>query len=205
MRILALILMLMFSSFPVTAAKPAAAVAAVPAQEESLRISETRSIVFLGRTFDLKFASANKPVHSYEFFRKEESPELWLELVEFQIYPINPDGNEPIDFAKQVADAFKKQYPHMPFALLTEESTGAVILDFFYPTSTRKEAGKEFLEFNAFKFFRAADERHTSSFHYAKNIESISEARAFEVVSSEIRRTREELVSALAVFPIYRY
>lgn len=202
MRLLALILMLMFSSFPVTAAKPAAA---VPVQAESLRISETKSIDFLGRTFDLKFASTGKPVHRYEFFRKEESPELWLELVEFQIYPINPDANEPIDFARKVADAFKKQYPHMPFALHTEESTGAVILDFFYPTSTRKEAGKEFLEFNAFKFFRAADERHTSSFHYAKNIESISEARAFEVVSGEIKRTREELVSALAVFPIYRY
>jgi hypothetical protein len=202
MRLLALVLILMFSSVQVMAAKPAAAVLA---QEEPLRISETRSIVFLDRTFDLKFASANKPVHSYEFFRKEESPELWLELVEFQIYPINPDGNEPIDFAKRVADAFVKQYPKMPYALHTEESTGAVILDFFHPASTRKEAGKTFLEFNAFKFFRAADEQHVSSFHYAKNIESISEARAFEVVSSEIKRTREELVSALAVFPIYRY
>ena len=93
----------------------------------------------------------------------------------------------------------------MPYALHTEESTGAVILDFFYPASTRKESGKTFLEFNAFKFFRAADEQHVSSFHYAKNIESISDARAFEVVSSEIRRTREALVSALAVFPLYRY
>ena len=202
MRLLALILMLMFSSFSVMAAKPAAAVLA---PTDALRISETKSIDFLGRTFDLKFASTGKPVHSYEFFRKEESPELWLELVEFQIYPINPDGNEPIDFAKRVADAFIKQYPKMSFALHTEESTGAVILDFFYPTSTRKEAGKAFLEFNAFKFFRAEDEQHTSGFHYAKNIESISEARAFEVVSSEIKRTREEMMSAMAVFPIYRY
>ena len=202
MRLLALILMLMFSSVPVTATEPAAA---VPVQPDVLRISDTKSIDFLGRTFDLKFASTNKPVHSYEFFRKEESPELWLELVEFQIYPINPDGNEPIDFAKRVADAFIKQYPKMQFALHTEESTGAVILDFFYPASTRKEAGKAFLEFNAFKFFRAADERHTSSFHYAKNIESISESRPFEVVSSEIKSTRAELISAMAAFPIYRY
>lgn len=200
-RLFAIMFILLCTNFPASAAERASAVVEtnVPA------VSEARSIVFLGRTFELKFKSTDEPVHSYEFYTKEELPDLWLELVEFQIYPVGQESNGPIGLAEQVAAGFIQQYPNMQYAIYKAETTDAVMLDFFYPTSTHKEEGKEFLEFNAFKFFLPVGEKQMIGFHYAKNIESIGESRPFDVVSSEVKRTREQLLSAMAALPSYRY
>ena len=167
-------------------------------------VANTQTVEFLGRKFELKFKDTTKPVRIYEYFLAQETPSNWIELVEFQIYPVHPDGNEPMDHAKRTAAAFKQKYPYMQFALFADSNTGAALLDFFYPESSRKEKGKDFLEFNAFKFFRDAGSTHTMSFHYAKNIEDIGTARPMNSVSADIKKTREELVPAMAKFPLFR-
>lgn len=167
-------------------------------------VADTKTVEFLGKKFELKFKAADKPVRIYEYFLASETPENWLELVEFQVYPAHPDGNEPMDHAKRTAAAFKKKYPYMQFAMYSDNKTGAALLDFFYPESTRKENGKEFLEFNAFKFFRDAGSNHTMSFHYAKNIEGIGVSRPMNDVSGDIKKTRQEVVPAVAKFPLFR-
>lgn len=167
-------------------------------------ITDTQAVEFLGKRFELKFKATDKPVRIYEYFPAGETPDNWFELAEFQVYPVHPDGNEPMDHAKRTAAAFKQKYPYMQFALYADNNTGAALLDFFYPTSTRKDKGKEFLEFNAFKFFRDAGSAHTMSFHYAKNIESASATRKMNDVSGDIKKTRQEVVPAMAKFPLYR-
>jgi hypothetical protein len=167
-------------------------------------VADTKTVEFIGKKFEIKFKATDKPVRIYEYFLANETPENWLELVEFQVYPVHPEGNEPMDHAKRTAAAFKKKYPYMQFALYSDNNSGAALLDFFYPESTRKEKEKGFLEFNAFKFFRDVGSEHTMSFHYAKNIESTSPSRPMNDVSGDIRKTRQEVVPAMAKLPLYR-
>lgn len=167
-------------------------------------VRKTQSIEFIGKRFELKFKDTNNTVKIYEYFHGNDSPTDWIELVEFQVYPAHSNGNDPIDHAKRTAAVFKKKYPYMRFALLSDKRTGAAILDFFYPTSTRKEKNKEFLEFNAFKFFRDAGSSRIMSFHYAKNIEGKSKDRPLQIVSIDINKTRKKVIPALANFPLFR-
>lgn len=182
----------------------ASMVAATAADTDRPSIAAIRTVDFLGKKFERKFEATDKPVRIYEYFPQQQTPDNWLELIEFQVYPVNPDGNEPLDHARRTATAFKQKYPAMQFALYSDKNTGAVLLDFFYPTSTRKEPGKEFLEFNAFKFFRDTGSPLTMSFHYAKNIEGISSSRTIDDVTNDIKKTRQEVVPAMARFPLYR-
>jgi hypothetical protein len=112
---------------------------------------------------------------------------------------VNPDGNKPIDFAKRTVKAFIQQYPDGAYALLSDNNSDAVILDFFYPTSSHTEVGKTFSEFDAYKFFRDPNSTQVIWFHYAKNIEFISR----DSFLSEFKKTREEVESALAKFPVF--
>lgn len=162
-------------------------------------VANTQIVEFMGKKFELKFKSTDQPTQIYEYYLPNETPSDWIELVEFQIYPVNPDGNKPIDFARRVAAAFMQQYPNMQYSLITDNNSDAAVLDFFYPTSSRKEKGKEFLEFDAFKFFSVAGGTQTMSFHYAKNIEFINP----DSFLSEFEKTREEIVSAMTEFPLF--
>lgn len=200
MRLVTCLLFIGFSGLVGCASTPVAT--ASDANRPS--IADTQAVEFLGKKFELKFKATDQPVRIYEYFPARETPDNWSELVDFEVYPVRPDGNEPMDYAKRTAAAFKQKYPYMQFALYADNNTGAALLDFFYPTSTRKEKGKEFFEFNAFKFFRDADSAHTMSFHYAKNIESTSPTRSMNDVSSDIKTTRQEVVPAMAKFPLYR-
>ncbi len=175
-----------------------------PASSERASVTSTQIVEFIGKKFELKFKATDKPVRIYEYFLSNETPENWLEMVAFEIYPVHPEGNEPMDHAKRTAAAFKQKYPYMQFALFTGKNTDAALLDFFFPESTRKEKDKNFLEFNAFKFFRSAGSPYTMSFHYVKNIEGTSASRPMERVSSDIKKTRQEVVPAIARFPLYR-
>lgn len=167
-------------------------------------VSDTEAVEFLGKTFELHYKAIDQPVHIYEYFPIGEAPNNWFELVQFQVYPVHPNGNEPLDHAQRTAMGFLQKYPYMQVGLYVDDRTGAAILDFFDPDSNRREDGTEYLEFSAFKFFRDADSSHTIGFHYAKNIESTNPSRDLEDVTAEIIRTREEVLPALMEFPLYR-
>jgi hypothetical protein len=173
----------------------------VPSKPPS--IADTKSVTFIGKQFDLKFHPAQRDIPLYEYYPAKDTPELWMELVGFRVYPVHPNGNAPIDHAGRTAAELKKKYPSMNFALYEDKKGTGALLDFFYPTSTRKEAGKSFLEFNAFKFFSDPNTGKTISFHYAKQIESTSDSRRMDDVLADIKKTRAEIVPAMASFPVY--
>lgn len=159
-------------------------------------ITELQTVEFIGKQFELKFKDTDQPVKIYEFYLANEGPTDWIELVEFQIYPVNPDGNKPIDFAQRTAALFIQQYPEMQYALFTDKNSDAAMLNFFYPIATRDG----FLEFDAFKYMRDPNSSQVIAFHYAKNIEAASSTRSTEQVLSEIKTTRKEVEAALAKF-----
>jgi len=181
------------------AAQPPAVIAE---SDGNLSVTSTVKVSFIGKQFLLKDKATNQSVPVYEYFQAGDNPPAWEELVDFRIYPVNQDGNEPKDHAARTAKLFMQKYPYMKFALYESKSDGAVLLDFFYPTSSRKDGN--FLEFNAFKFYKEPGSQVVMSFHYAKNIEGISKERAMSAVSTDIKSTRTELVPAMAAFPLYR-
>jgi hypothetical protein len=189
----------MFMALCVTSA---AAATAAPATKPP-SVAETKSIVFHGESFELEFHPLKSAVALYEYYPAGSTPEQWMELIDFRIYPENPSGNTPADFAQRLANDYKKRYPGMNLGLYEEKATHAVLLDFFYPMSTRHEAGKTFLEFDAFKFFSDPVTGKTLSCHYARNIEGPGEARQTLDVVSDIKTARAEIIPALAALPPY--
>ena len=198
MRIVALLVLAVAAALPGYAEETAARAEAVRPS-----VAETKAVEFLGKKFELKFKATDNPVRVYEYYLAKETPDDWLEMVAFQLYPVNLEGNAPLALAKRTAALFMEKYPYMKYALASN-TNGVAMLDYFYPISSRKEKGKRFLEFNAFKFYRDAASAQTMSVHYAKNIESTSSSRTMNDVLGDIKKTREELLEALPKFPLHR-
>lgn len=176
------------------------AIPSVPAEQtEVSSVTGIQTIEFIGKTFELQFMSTDQQVQRLEYYLPNESPSDWFELVEIQVYPVNPAGNEPIDFANRIANAFIQQYPEMKYSLLQNDSANEVILDFFYPTSTRVG----YLEFNAFKFFKDPAGSQVIGFHYAKNVEDANSSRSYDDVVADLKQTIKEIESAMAQFDLF--
>ena len=193
--------------FPTSTPFPSATLTSIPTDtpiatlspNELSSVANIQTIEFIGKKFEFRFKATDQPVQIYEYYLPNESPSDWFELVEIQVNPVNPSGNKPIDFAKRLADVFKQQNPDGQYALLTDNNSDAVILDFLLPTSTRQG----YLEFNAFKYFTDTTSSQVICFHYAKNIEGITSSRSFDDVLADITITRDEIVSAMAEFNLF--
>lgn len=185
--------------FPTSTPIPLPSATPTSISTEASSVANIQTIEFIGKKFELKFKATDQPIQIYEYYLPDESPSDWFELVEIQFYPVNPNGNEPIDFAKRTADAFIQQYPDMRYSLLQKNNSDEVILDFFYPTSTREG----YLEFDAFKYFKDPSSPHVIGFYYAKNLEGINASRSSEDVLGDIQKTIEEIESAMAEFNLF--
>jgi hypothetical protein len=164
-------------------------------------ISETTKISFVGVDFELRDKATNQAVPVWEYFPPSADSAKWDELVDFRVYPVHANGNDPMDHAARTVKLFKQQYPYMQFALYSDKKTGAALLDFLCPTSSRKDGS--FYEFNAFKFFRDAGSPNVISFHYVKNI-PCDVWLSPQIISSQIKATRKQVVPAMVLFPLYR-
>lgn len=171
------------------------------ADEPPLSIANTQALEFAGKRYELKFQSKDEPVVLREYFLPAETTDKWSELMDFRIYPVTSASNDPLDHAARTAKLFKQQFPYMQFALSSNKESGAAVLDFLSPTSTREDG--EFMEFNAFKFYKSAGTPNVISIHYAKNIDA-SDSRKPEDLLAEVKATRAEIVPAIAKFPLYK-
>lgn len=179
-------------------ASPSAAAPTAPS------VAATKNVRFLGKQFSRKWQSKGRPVKQYEYYLTGENPSDWYEMLEFQIYPTDSQGDKPVAFAKRVAGAFKSKYPKMPLSIYTNDKTGEAMLYVLYPTSTRKADDKKYLEFDGFKFFRDPVSKRVLCIHYAKNIEAPSASHPMTDVATEIKQTRKRVFPALAQFSAYR-
>lgn len=183
----ALVFLAMLATQPVVAASDAE-VAARPS------LAATQSIEFEGQRFVRKFEDTDHAVSVYEFFLPQEEPQDWTELVAFRVSQAG--AGSAVEQATRTAQLFKQQYPHMQFGLLQDQSGEAAMVDFFVPG----EDSQPYLEFNIFKFF-SADNGQVISFQYGKKV---STDRDSEETVAQMRALRQQMMNAMAVFPVYR-
>ena len=163
-------------------------------------VTELEDIDFLGTKFVREAGITDTPVQTYSYYPPDQSPDDWLERIEFEVHPA-ADGEGPLDQATRIAEGFKLENPNMDYALASDDRAGVAYLDFFYPHSSRKEAGKDFLEFNAFKFLRDWGSHRIIVFHYVKNVEGIGVHRPISDVSMDIISLRQDVQQAMMKLP----
>lgn len=167
-------------------------------------IATTSHVLFLGERFTRKWQATDGPVKRYEYYPVKQTPDDWLELTEFQVYTNGSIDDTPSLYAKHLDAVFKAKYPGMPARLYANKKTGEAILVVLYPTSLRKLAGKKFVEFDAFKYFQDPVGKHVICFHYAKNIEAPSSSHPASAFNTEITKTWQTVLPAMALFKPYR-
>lgn len=83
-------------------------------------IADTKTVVFGGKTFVLKF---QKP-GLWEYFPAEESIDAWNEMLDFTVVPREMNRFKPLDLAKRAIQLHQQENPNMPAILLTDNKTG---------------------------------------------------------------------------------
>lgn len=155
-------------------------------------IAETKSVVFDGKTFVLKF---QKP-GLWEYFPAQESVDAWSEMVDFTVVPREMNRFEPLDLAKNTVRLHQQENPNMPSILATDNATGIVYLVMYFPESLRKDG--RFSEVSFFKYYRDSGTGQTIIFHYARNIPTPSNP------SKTVEAMGPEIVPVIKAFPVYR-
>ncbi|MCF5666558.1 hypothetical protein [Pseudomonas marginalis] len=155
-------------------------------------IADTKTVVFGGKTFVLKF---QKP-GLWEYFPAEESIDAWNEMVDFTVVPREMNRFKPLDLAKRAIQLHQQENPNMPAILLTDNKTGIDYSMMFYPTSLRKDG--QFSEISYFKYYKDGPTGQTIIFHFARNIPRPSDP------SESAIETGREIVPLIEAFPLYR-
>lgn len=102
------------------------------------------SVVFDGQTLVLASQKKNASESLKEYIPPREKLESWTTLASIREYT---SQNDPMLLAKTMAEMLKKQNPDAQSAILQNQKTGDVMIDFVtWP------ADSAFVEFNVFKF-----------------------------------------------------
>jgi hypothetical protein len=155
-------------------------------------IAETKSVVFDGKTFMLKFHKEGL----WEFVPAQESIDAWNELVDFTVVSRDLNRFTPLDLAKRAIALHQQENPNMPAILLTDNKTGIDYSMHFYPDSLRKDG--QFSEISYFKYYRDSVTGQTIIFHYARNIPKPSNPSESAIAIGR------EIVPQIEAFPLYR-
>jgi hypothetical protein len=146
---------------------PAEAQEAAPAMIAP-SVAKTKSITFLGESFEFKDKVDNPLGPMYEFFIPSKSTTAWDELVSVGIYTPNLENHGPKDYATNTVNGFKQRFPKSPSEIFADTTSTRVIADVMYPISTRADG--KFMEFDAFLFYTDPVTSKVMNIHYAKNI-----------------------------------
>ena len=155
-------------------------------------IADTKTVVFGGKTFVLKF---QKP-GLWEYFPAEDSMDAWNEMVDFTVVPREMNRFKPHDLAKRAIQLHQQENPNMPAVLLTDNRTGIDYAMMFYPNSLRKDG--QFSEISYFKYYKDGTSGQTIIFHFARNIPKPSNP------SDSAAEIGQEIPPLMEVFPLYR-
>ncbi len=165
------------------------ALAALVASFSAALAADTPSVEFDGQRYSLGYEDQaalpdGQPGEGLaEFTLPGESVEDWSNLFAFHSYP--EMGNDPAAAAEMVGKVVKETNKDANYAVVVNEKTGDAIIDFltWAPES-------DVMEFNVFRYARAADGRGLVAMQYAKHIklgeidvEGMRELRATSVAN----------------------
>ncbi|MEO8420924.1 MAG: hypothetical protein ABI457_06995 [Hyphomicrobium sp.] len=135
----------------------------------ALARAETPAVEFGGERFTLNFEDqatqedGSRGDGLAEFTLPGETVEDWSKLFAFHAYP--EMGDDPVAAVKLVGKVVKETNKDANFAIVENEKTGEAIIDFltWAPES-------DVMEFNVFKYARAADGKGLVAMQYAQRI-----------------------------------
>jgi hypothetical protein len=154
------------------------------ARSEEPTAEMKESVTFDGRTLVLAFEGSNPDSTIKEFVSKGETLESWTHLAGIFEYP---DLHDPLALVREVDKLLKEKNPLARSAILENEKTGDVIIDFI----TWPEDGS-FVEFNVFKYHKTGNDGVTA-WQYA-----VREYKDQIPFLEELRPLRERLVAEMA-------
>jgi hypothetical protein len=131
--------------------------------------ADTPAVEFAGERYTLNFEDQavlpdGQPGNGIaEFTLPGETVENWSKLFAFHAYP--EMGDDPVAAVEAVGKAVKDTNKDANYAIIADDKTGEAIIDFltWAPES-------DVMEFNVFKYARAADGRGLIAMQYAQHI-----------------------------------
>ena len=135
----------------------------------SLARAEAPSIEFAGERYTLNFEDQAQQEDGSpgdglaEFTRPGETVNDWSKLFAYHAYP--EMGDDPVAAVKMVGKVVKETNKDANFSIVENEETGEAIIDFltWAPES-------DVMEFDVFKYARAADGKGLIAMQYAQHI-----------------------------------
>lgn len=120
-----------------------------------------------------------------EFTLAGETVQDWSKLFAFHAYP--EMGDDPVAAVQAVGKAVKENNKDANFAIITNDKNGEAIIDFltWAPDS-------DIMEFNVFKYARAADGRGLIALQYAQHV------KLGDIDVAGMRALREHAVDEMA-------
>lgn len=135
----------------------------------SLAHAEAPSIEFAGERYTLNFEDQAQQEDGSpgdalaEFTLPGETVNEWSKLFAYHAYP--EMGDDPVAAVKMVGKVVKETNKDANFAIVENEETGEAIIDFLTWTPE-----SDVMEFNVFKYARAADGKGLVAMQYAQHI-----------------------------------
>ena len=135
----------------------------------SLARAEAPSIEFAGERYTLNFEDQAQQEDGSpgdglaEFTLPGETVNDWSKLFAYHAYP--EMGDDPVAAVKMVGKVVKETNKDANFAIVENEETGEAIIDFLTWTPE-----SDVMEFNVFKYARAADGKGLVAMQYAQHI-----------------------------------
>lgn len=160
-------------------------------------IAETRSVIFDGKTFVLKYQKNGL----WEYFPQNESVDAWNEMVDFTVVSADLNRFEPLDLGKRTVQLHQRENPNMPAIMSTDNRTGILYLMLFYPKALRKDG--RYSEYSFFKYYRDGATGQIIIFHFARNVPA-DKPQTPEERSESVTTIGQEIVPVIKAFPLYR-
>lgn len=157
----------------------------------ALARAEAPSVEFDGSTYGLAFENQGQPQNGQpgnsiaEFTLPGETVEDWSKLFAFHSFPTM--GDDPLVAVEAVGEVVKQTNPDANFAIVEDKENGEAIIDFL-----TWAPGSDVMEFNVFKYARAADGRGLVAMQYAQHI------KVTDMSVDEMRDLRARTVGEMA-------
>jgi hypothetical protein len=138
----------------VTLAAVLALTGAAPAQEDALGVPGP--ITFEAETFELAWTSNPSPTYfKQEYLPEGEAPESYSQMFIVEAVTQGPTPQQAAEAMMESLDERKAEDPMVNHALIANETTGEMVLDFIL--SATGPDGERVVEWNAYRYVRLGD------------------------------------------------
>lgn len=122
--------------------------AAADAESET-SVLPLETVEFDGQVMPLAWQNDKDGESIREYIPRDETLEHWTHLASIREYP---SLNDPTQLGLALVETLKQRDPETPHAIVRNEETGDVVVDFVVWPEEESEGDTQFVEFNVFKY-----------------------------------------------------